>query len=245
MGADSGTGKLADHAQVLRDYQKQFIAFALAQGAIRFGEFRLKSGRTSPWFFNAGCFGSGDALARLGGFYADALLASGLPCDCLFGPAYKGIPLVSATAIALADRDKALPYLFNRKEAKEHGEGGSLVGGEPAGNLVIVDDVITAGTAVREVMPLLAATAAKPVGLLIAVDRQEKGQGALSAVQEVEREFGLQVAPIITLSHLVEHLDAAGGHGKEVAAIQRYQEKHGIAQAAQRVQGRAPLPKTA
>lgn len=204
------------------------MQLALSVGAMQFGEFRLKSGRVSPWFFNAGRFSSGAALRRLGGFYADALEASGLPCDCLFGAAYKGVPLAAATAMAMAERGRDLPYLFNRKEAKKHGEGGALVGAEPVGQLVIVDDVITAGTAMREVMPLLAATRAKPVGLLLAVDREEKGQGEESAVQEAEREFGLKVAPIVTLGHLIEYLEGSGEYQTQLAAIRQYRERYAV-----------------
>lgn len=176
------------------DYQKEFLDFAIAQQAIRFGDFTLKSGRRSPYFFNAGLFNTGEAMARLGQFYARALVAAEVDFDILFGPAYKGIPLATATAIALAEHHgRNTPWCFNRKEAKDHGEGGHIVGAPLQGRALIVDDVITAGTAVREVMTLIQASKAHPAAVMIALDRQEKGRQELSAIQEVERDFGIPV----------------------------------------------------
>ena len=173
----------------MQAYQREFIRFAIERGVLRFGEFTLKSGRTSPYFFNAGLFNSGSALAQLGRFYASAVIESGLDFDVIFGPAYKGIPLGAATAIALAEQhQRDLPWCFNRKEAKDHGEGGTLVGAPLTGRVLIVDDVITAGTAIREVMQIIRAQNAEAAGVLIALNRQERGQGELSAIQEVERD---------------------------------------------------------
>ncbi|RZI79519.1 MAG: orotate phosphoribosyltransferase, partial [Pseudomonas sp.] len=175
----------------MQPYQRDFIRFAIDRGVLRFGEFTLKSGRTSPYFFNAGLFNSGSALAQLGRCYAAAIVDSKIPFDVLFGPAYKGIPLASATAVALADQHQLdVPWCFNRKEAKAHGEGGSLVGAPLEGNVLIIDDVITAGTAIREVMQIISAQQAKAAGVLIALNREERGNGELSAIQEVERDFG-------------------------------------------------------
>ncbi|MCF5502923.1 orotate phosphoribosyltransferase, partial [Pseudomonas syringae] len=178
----------------MQAYQRDFIRFAIDRGVLRFGEFTLKSGRTSPYFFNAGLFNTGSALAQLGRFYAAAVAESGIRFDVLFGPAYKGIPLASATAVALAEHHgRDLPWCFNRKEAKAHGEGGSLVGSPLAGNVLIIDDVITAGTAIREVMQIIKDQDATAAGVLIALNRQERGNGELSAIQEVERDFGIPV----------------------------------------------------
>ncbi|MDX1397810.1 MAG: orotate phosphoribosyltransferase, partial [Oceanospirillum sp.] len=178
----------------MQDYQREFIEFAIEQNVLRFGEFTLKSGRISPYFFNAGLFKSGQALARLGRFYAQAISASKVEYDVVFGPAYKGIPLAAVTAVALADHhDRDVPYVFNRKEAKDHGEGGVLVGADLEGKVLIIDDVITAGTAIREVMQIIDANGAQPGGVVIALDRQERGKGELSAIQEVERDFNMPV----------------------------------------------------
>ncbi len=213
----------------MHDYQREFLQFAIDQKVLRFGEFTLKSGRQSPYFFNAGLFNSGGALARLGRYYAEALAASGLSVDMLFGPAYKGIPLAAACAIALADHHgRDLPWAFNRKEAKDHGEGGSTVGAPLAGRVLIVDDVITAGTAVRESMSILETAGATPAGVLIALDRQERGQGNESAIQEVERTYGMPVVSIVKLENLVEFL-AETGEDELVARINAYREQYGAA----------------
>ena len=215
-------------------YQNDFLSLALERQALRFGAFTLKSGRTSPYFFNAGLFNDGAALARLGRCYAAALVASGLPFDMLFGPAYKGIPLVAACAIALADSEgRNVPWAFNRKEAKDHGDGGTLVGSALKGRVVIVDDVITAGTAIRESIELIRRAGAEPVGVALALDRQERGQGSESAVQEVERQFGLRCVSILTLEGLITALGrpgAPGGPGAgERAALEAYRASYGVA----------------
>jgi orotate phosphoribosyltransferase len=211
-------------------YQREFLQFAIDQKVLRFGEFTLKSGRKSPYFFNAGLFNSGGALARLGRFYAAALEASGVALEMLFGPAYKGIPLAAACAIALADHHgRDLPWAFNRKEAKDHGEGGSTVGAPLAGRVLIVDDVITAGTAVRESMAILEAAGARPAGVLIALDRQERGQGAESAIQEVERTYGIPVVSIVRLEHLVRFLEEQPGNGELVERVSAYRAEYGAA----------------
>lgn len=188
----------------MKDYQKEFIEFALEKQVLKFGEFTLKSGRTSPYFFNAGLFNTGRDLARLGRFYAAALADAKIPYDVLFGPAYKGIPIATTTAVALADHyDIDMPYCFNRKEKKTHGEGGSLVGSELKGRIMLVDDVITAGTAIRESMEIILANGASLSGVLIALDRQEKGKAELSAIQEVERDFDTKVISIVKLADLI------------------------------------------
>jgi orotate phosphoribosyltransferase len=212
----------------MHDYQREFLDFAISRGVLRFGEFTLKSGRVSPYFFNAGLFNSGAALARLGRYYAAAIHNSGLAFDVLFGPAYKGIPLASAAAIALAENHhRDLPYCFNRKEAKDHGEGGSIVGAPLAGRVLIVDDVITAGTAIRESMGLIESAGATAAGVVIALDRQERGTGELSAIQEVERNYGLKVISIVTLADLIAYLEEQG-RGAEVEAIRAYRAQYGI-----------------
>ncbi|HBF48867.1 MAG TPA: orotate phosphoribosyltransferase, partial [Shewanella frigidimarina] len=203
--------------------------FALARQVLRFGEFTLKSGRTSPYFFNAGLFNTGKDLARLGRFYAAALMDSGIEFDLLFGPAYKGIPIATTTAVALCDHhDVDIPYCFNRKEAKTHGEGGSLVGSELKGKVMLVDDVITAGTAIRESMEIINAHNAQLAGVLIALDRQEKGKGELSAIQEVERDFGCQIVSIIKLADLINYLSEKPGMEAELASVSAYREQYGI-----------------
>ena len=217
----------------MQDYQRDFIEFALHKQVLKFGQFTLKSGRTSPYFFNAGLFNTGGDLARLGQFYAQALLRSNIEYDVLFGPAYKGIPIATTTAVALADKhgvDK--PYCFNRKEAKKHGEGGNLVGSPLQGRIMLVDDVITAGTAIRESMQLVQANQAQLAGVLIALDRQEKGQGELSAIQEVERDFDTQVVSIICLSDLIEYLQGVlqqkPDMAQHLANIKQYRVDYGI-----------------
>ncbi|MBP7997428.1 MAG: orotate phosphoribosyltransferase [Thiopseudomonas sp.] len=213
----------------MQAYQREFIQFALERGVLRFGEFTLKSGRVSPYFFNAGLFDSGLALAKLGRFYAQALVDSGLSYDVVFGPAYKGIPLAATTAIALAEEhQRDVPWCFNRKEAKDHGEGGTLVGAPLAGRVVIVDDVITAGTAIREVMHIIQAQAAQAVGVLIALDRQERGTGALSAIQEVERDFNMPVISIVSLQQVLEYLAQSVELKQYLPAVERYREEYGI-----------------
>jgi orotate phosphoribosyltransferase len=213
----------------MKAYQREFIEFALNKQVLRFGEFTLKSGRTSPYFFNAGLFNTGGDLARLGRFYASALMDANIDFDLLFGPAYKGIPIATTTAVALADHhNKDLPYCFNRKEAKTHGEGGSLVGSPLEGKIMLVDDVITAGTAIRESMEIIQAHGAELSGVLIALDRQEKGKGELSAIQEVERDFGTQVISIVTLTDLITYLEEQPDMADSLATIKQYQEDYGI-----------------
>lgn len=213
----------------MKALQQAFIEFAIARGVLKFGEFTLKSGRKSPYFFNAGLFNRGGDLAKLGRYYADALTDAGIDFDVLFGPAYKGIPIATTTAVALADHhDVDVPYCFNRKEAKDHGEGGNLVGSPLAGKVMLVDDVITAGTAIRESMSLIEANNASLAGVLIALDRQERGTGELSAIQEVERDYNTQVVSIVTLNDVVTYLKSAGGYDDAIAAIEQYRENYGI-----------------
>ena len=220
----------------MHDYQQDFLALALEHQALRFGEFTLKSGRVSPYFFNAGRFNDGAALARLGRCYAAAIARSGIRFDMLFGPAYKGIPLVSTTAVAYAEhQDRNLPWAFNRKEAKTHGEAGMIVGSPLAGRVLIVDDVITAGTAIRVSIDLIRAAGAEPVAVALALDRQERGQdadqGAQSAVQEVEARFGVQCVSILSLSGLIEALEGRAAHGFEpaqLAALRAYRQRYGV-----------------
>ena len=214
----------------LHPRQEQFIEFALKHGVLQFGEFRLMSGRISPYFFNAGQFNRSAVLHQLGGFYADALLASGLAFDLLFGPAYKGIPLVTATAIALAERHQLdVPYAFNRKETKDHGEGGMIVGHALEGRTVIVDDVITAGTAIREVFDLFSAYPVTVAGALVAIDRQERGQGNMSAIQEIEREYGVSVVSVVKLDDIIAYIESRPAFAKQLAPIKRYRETFGVA----------------
>ncbi|RMT97606.1 Orotate phosphoribosyltransferase [Pseudomonas amygdali pv. sesami] len=213
----------------MQAYQRDFIRFAIDRGVLRFGEFTLKSGRTSPYFFNAGLFNTGSALAQLGRFYAAAVVESGIAFDVLFGPAYKGIPLASATAVALAEHhDRDLPWCFNRKEAKAHGEGGSLVGSPLAGNVLIIDDVITAGTAIREVMQIIKDQNATAAGVLIALNRQERGNGELSAIQEVERDFGIPVVSIVSLNQVLEFLADDPQLKRHLPAVEAYRTQYGI-----------------
>ncbi|AUF98750.1 orotate phosphoribosyltransferase [Pseudomonas shirazensis] len=213
----------------MQPYQRDFIRFAIDRGVLRFGEFTLKSGRTSPYFFNAGLFNSGSALAQLGRCYAAAIVDSKIPFDVLFGPAYKGIPLASATAVALADQHQLdVPWCFNRKEAKAHGEGGSLVGAPLEGNVLIIDDVITAGTAIREVMQIISAQQAKAAGVLIALNREERGNGELSAIQEVERDFGIPVVSIVSLTQVLEFLADDPQLKQHLPAVEAYRAQYGI-----------------
>ncbi|MGK9066007.1 orotate phosphoribosyltransferase [Stutzerimonas chloritidismutans] len=213
----------------MQAYQRDFIRFAIERGVLRFGEFTLKSGRTSPYFFNAGLFNSGTALAQLGRFYAAAVVDSGIEFDVLFGPAYKGIPLASATAISLAEHhQRDVPWCFNRKEAKDHGEGGTLVGAPLDGRVLIVDDVITAGTAIREVMQIIENQSAKAAGVLIALNRQERGQGELSAIQEVERDYGIPVVSIVSLAQVLEFLAGDVQLKQHLPAVEAYRDRFGI-----------------
>lgn len=213
----------------MKDYQKEFIEFALEKQVLKFGEFTLKSGRTSPYFFNAGLFNTGRDLARLGRFYAAALNDAGISFDVLFGPAYKGIPIATTTAVALADHyDIDTPYCFNRKEKKQHGEGGSLVGAELKGDIMLVDDVITAGTAIRESMTIIEQAGASLAGVLIALDRQEKGKGELSAIQEVERDFDTKVISIVTLGDVIEFVKQNDEYAAYLPSVELYREKYGI-----------------
>ena len=206
-----------------------FIDLCLELGVLRFGEFTLKSGRVSPYFFNAGLFSTGRAIAGLGRHYADALVASGLQYDMLFGPAYKGIPLVTTTAAALAQHHGVdRPFAFNRKEAKDHGEGGTIVGAKLAGRVLIVDDVITAGTAIRESVEIICRAGASPAGVLIALDREERGQGERSAVQEVEQGLGLPVIAVLRLRDLLAHLERSG-EAATLGAVRAYRERYGTA----------------
>lgn len=213
----------------MQAYQRDFIRFAIERGVLRFGEFTLKSGRTSPYFFNAGLFNTGSALARLGQCYASAIVDSGLNFDVLFGPAYKGIPLASATAVALADKHgRDVPWCFNRKEAKDHGEGGSLVGAPLKGDVLIIDDVITAGTAIREVMAIIQAEQARAAAVLIALNRQERGKGELSAIQEVERDYGIPVVSIVSLDQVLEYLAEDTQLKQHLPAVEAYRAQYGI-----------------
>ena len=212
----------------MEQYQKDFVDFTLATGVLKFGEFTLKSGRISPYFFNAGLFNTGSHLSQLGIFYAKAIEASGLEFDVLFGPAYKGIPLATATAIALNDSlGRNIPYSFNRKEAKDHGEGGSIVGHPLEGEILIIDDVITAGTAIREAQDIINANGAKTKGVIVALDRQEKGNGELSAIQEVEEIFGITVLSIINLSHIVDYLKDSK-NAETLQSIEDYRTQYGV-----------------
>lgn len=210
----------------MQDYQQQFIEFAITHQVLRFGNFTLKSGRHSPYFFNAGLFNTGQILAQLGRFYAAAIVDSGLQFDCLFGPAYKGIPLVTTTAIALTDRhQRDVPYCFNRKEIKDHGEGGQIVGANLQGRVLLVDDVISAGTAIREAMTIIQAHGAELAGVVIALDRQERGQGQLSAIQEVAKIC--PVVSIIQLNHLITYLTQHAEQPNILQAIQAYRDQYG------------------
>jgi orotate phosphoribosyltransferase len=212
------------------ELEQDFIEFAVAQKVLRFGEFTLKSGRKSPYFFNAGLFDTGSALSRLGQFYARAVMASKLEFDMVFGPAYKGIPLASALAIALAEQHgRDVPFAFNRKEAKAHGEGGSLIGAPLAGRVLVVDDVISAGTSVRESVALIEAAGARLAGVVIALDRQERGQSERSAVQEVEQRHHVGVVSIATLGGLVDYLRRTGDPAAPLAAVEAYRTQYGVA----------------
>jgi orotate phosphoribosyltransferase len=219
----------------VQEYQRTFVELAMSRTALRFGSFKLKSGRESPYFFNAGLFNDGEAIAVLGQCYAAALARSGLEFDMLFGPAYKGIPLATTTAVALAEHHhRSVPWAFNRKEAKDHGEGGNIVGAKLEGRVIIVDDVITAGTAIRESVEIIRAAGATPVGVALALDRQERGQGPLSAVQEVSAQYGLRCVSILTLAELIETFaqapsDAVRISSEQIVALRAYQREWGVA----------------
>jgi orotate phosphoribosyltransferase len=213
----------------MKDYQQEFLSFAIDLGVLRFGEFTLKSGRVSPYFFNAGLFNTGGALARLGKYYAQAIVDSGIEFDVLFGPAYKGIPLAAATAVALYEHHGLdVPYAFNRKEAKAHGEGGTIVGAPLEGRILVIDDVITAGTAIRESVEIIESSGAELCGVVISLNRQERGKGALSAIQEVEQNYGIRVASIVALEDLVEFLGSESEQEAALAAIKAYREEYGV-----------------
>ncbi len=215
--------------QPLQENKQRFIQLAIQRDVLRFGEFTLKSGRSSPYFFNAGLFNTGAALAELGACYAQVIIEQALDFDVLFGPAYKGIPLVSAIAIALSTQhgsDK--PYAFNRKEVKDHGEGGSIVGARVNGRVLIVDDVITAGTAIREAVDIIAAEGGTTTAILIALDRQEKGRGELSAIQEVQNDFDVDVHSIITMADLVAYIETNPGYSQYLDAMRAYRDQYGI-----------------
>jgi orotate phosphoribosyltransferase len=213
------------------DFRREFVEFAMRSGALRFGEFRTKAGRLTPYFFNAGQFADGAALGALSGFYARAALASGIAFDVLFGPAYKGITLAAATAVAMAALGHNVPFCFNRKEAKDHGEGGNIVGAPLKGRALIVDDVITDGGAKREAIELIRAAGATPAGVLIALDRQERGQGDLSATQELTRDYGVPVTAIATLADILATLRGRPEHRDDVARIEEYRRRYGVVSA--------------
>ena len=208
------------------DFRRDFVEFAVNAGVLRFGAFKTKAGRMSPYFFNAGLFSDGASLARLCGYYADAVLASSIGFDMLFGPAYKGIPLVAGIAVELARRGRNVPFCFNRKETKDHGEGGMLIGAVPKGRVLVVDDVISAGTSVRESVGLIRGAGAVPCGVAIALDRMERGQGELSAVQEVERVYGMPVISVATLDDLVAFLRDSADMAAHLAAVEAYRSKY-------------------
>jgi orotate phosphoribosyltransferase len=213
------------------DFRQEFIEFALARNVLRFGEFTTKAGRLSPYFFDAGLFNDGAALNRLAQFYAQAILTSDLAVDMLYGPAYKGIPLVSVTAVSLARAGRNLPFSFNRKEIKDHGEGGNIIGKPLAGRVLIVEDVISAGTSVRESVDIIRAAGATPCGVVIALDRMERGTGALSAVQEVEQDYGFQVIAVATLDDLMAFLQQRPDFADNEAAVARYRREYGVSRA--------------
>ena len=213
----------------MEDYQRAFIEFALEREALRFGEFTLKSGRVSPYFFNSGTFDSGATIRRLAGFYGSAIAASRIEFDALYGPAYKGIPLVTAIAMGLSERDgRDLPYCFNRKEAKDHGEGGVIVGARPMGRVLVVDDVISAGTSARESVSIIRDAGAEPVGMAISLDRQERGAGRLSAIQEIEQDLGLRVVNIINLDQLVHYLELRVDLEGDLERVRAYRARFGV-----------------
>ena len=212
----------------MNSFRQDFIEFAVSRDVLCFGEFKTKAGRLSPYFFNAGLFNDGDAMRRLGRFYAQALLAADPGVDVLFGPAYKGIPLVTATAVALAELGQNLPFCFNRKEAKDHGEGGKTVGAALKGRVLIIDDVISAGTSVRESVDIIRSAGAQPAGVLIALDRMERGIGALSAAQEVRLEFKIPVVSIARLDDLLAYLRGRADMARQLRSVERYRQEYGV-----------------
>jgi orotate phosphoribosyltransferase len=216
-------------APTREDFRREFVDFSIRAGVLRFGEFKTKAGRLSPYFFNAGLFDDGAKLGELGGYYARAAIASGIAFDMLFGPAYKGITLAAATAVALAGLGHNVPFCFNRKEAKDHGEGGTIVGAPLRGRALIIDDVITDGASKREAIEVIRAAGATPAGVLIALDRQERGQAELSATQEVSRDYGLPVTAIATLEDILETLRARHDGRAHVDRIEEYRRRYGVA----------------
>ena len=212
----------------MSDYRAEFMEFAIASKVLCFGEFKTKAGRMSPYFFNAGLFNDGDKLRRLGEFYAKAIIDSGIAFDVLFGPAYKGIPLAASIVIALAGMGHNVPFAFNRKEAKDHGEGGSVVGAALQGRVLIVDDVISAGTSVRESVELIRAQGAQPAGVVIALDRMERGTGQNSAVQEVQTRYGIPVVAVVTLDNMLEYLESDAKREQELRAVAKYRAEYGV-----------------
>lgn len=212
----------------MSDYKDAFVKFAIDSNVLCFGEFKTKAGRMSPYFFNAGLFNDGDKLKRLGEFYAKAIVDSGIAFDMLFGPAYKGIPLAASIAIALSGMGRNVPFAFNRKEAKDHGEGGTVVGARLKGRVLIVDDVISAGTSVRESVDLIRASGAEPAGVVIALDRMERGTKEQSAVQEVREQYGIPVAAVVTLANLMEFLERDADRQAELQAVAAYRARYGV-----------------
>ncbi len=213
----------------MQTYQREFIELALEADVLRFGEFSLKSGRTSPYFFNAGLFNTGRALAKLGEYYAQTIIDNDIQFDVLFGPAYKGIPLASTCAIALSEKHgRNIPYCFNRKEAKQHGEGGRLVGAPLTGKVLIIDDVITAGTAITESMDIIKTNGAEAAGVVIALNRQERGKGDVSAIQEVEQNYGIPVVSIVSLEHLIAYISQQEKYAIHLDAIRAYRQEYGV-----------------
>lgn len=213
----------------MQSYKQAFLEFAIQQEVLRFGEFRLKSGRVSPYFFNAGLFNTGQALGKLGRLYAQAIVEAGMSFDVLYGPAYKGIPLAVATAVALAEQHgKNVPYAFNRKEPKDHGEGGNIIGGSLSGRVLIIDDVITAGTAIREAMELIKASGGQPTGVIISLDREERGNGRRSAIQEIEEEYEVQIASIASSGDLLDFLRSREDLQQYAPAMEAYRKEYGV-----------------